>query len=165
MGSLGDFGQAKPQVADTFGWFGETIHVSPNLTDLVLMDFAEQAKGLDENDPRAMSFLKDQMRVVIAPDDFDSFWSTAVRNRQDSKDLMAVFKRIIESISERPTVLPSVSSVGQHQGVITYLDASSLLGTPVSPLGAADRRTIEGMTGRPDLALVVDKAARERAAS
>jgi hypothetical protein len=104
MGSLGDFGTIKPKVVDTFGWFGTEVRVNPALSDLVLMDFADEAKDLDENSPEALGFVKRQMRLVIDPQDFDAFWSAAIANRQDSVDLMTVMKRIIESTAKRPTL-------------------------------------------------------------
>jgi hypothetical protein len=164
MGSLGNLGTVKAAVNDTFGWFGSEISVNPALSDLVLMDFAEEASRLDENSPEALTFMKRQMRLVIAPSDFDEFWRLAVDNRQDSVDLMTVMKAIIGNATKRPTVLPSGSSDGQERIVVTFPDASSSPAIAGSPLTEADRRSIESMPGRPDLALVVDRAARERAA-
>jgi hypothetical protein len=163
MGSLGDFGTIKPKAADTFGWFGTEIRVNSKLTDLVLMDFAEYAQGLDENSPEVMRFMKDQMRLVIDPDDFDAFWQGALDNGQDSNDLMTVMKAVIETKANRPTLLPADSSAGQPRTVVTSPDVSSLPDTEVSPLTAMDRRAIESLPpGRPDLALVVMEAAKQR---
>ena len=77
MGSLGDLGQVRVREETSFGWFGETIRTNPNLTDVVLMDFAEEAANIDENSPQAMTFIKRQMRLAINSDDFDRFWSLA----------------------------------------------------------------------------------------
>lgn len=164
MGSLGDFGTIKPKVADTFGWFGQEIRVNPRLTDLVLMDFAEYASSLDEDSPEVMQFMKKQMKLVIAPEDFAAFWQGALDNGQDSGDLMTVMKAVIETKANRPTLLPAGSSAGQPRTVVTSPDVSSLPGTAASPLTAMDHRAIESMTGRPELMLVVDEAARQRAA-
>jgi hypothetical protein len=187
MASLGNLGVAKPKVSDSFGWFGHEIHIHPDLTDLVLMDFAEQAQGLDENSPEVMGFLKKQIRLIIAPESFDAFWQAALDNGQDSMDLMTVMKTIIESTAKRPTALPSDSSDGQPRTVTTSPDVSSLPDTAgfqetldhtraklagfrdaayaeQSPLTAMDRRVIEAEAGRPDVGLFIVDAARQRAA-
>jgi hypothetical protein len=164
MANLGDLGRVKEKVSDSFGWFGTEVHVHPQLTDIVLMDFAEQAASIDEDSPEAMGFLKRQMRLVIDPADFEAFWQGALDNGQDSRDLMTVMKAIVENAAQRPTALPSDSSDGQPRTVVTSPDVSSLPDTVVSPLAAADRRQIEAMAGRPELALVVAEAAKQRAA-
>lgn len=164
MASLGDLGVVKPKEVDSFGWFGTEIRVHPSLTDIVLMDFAEKAQAIDENSPEVMGFIKMQMRVVIAPEDFDAFWQAALDNGQDSGDLMRVMKTIVETKAERPTQLPSDSSAGHARTVTTSPDVSSWPATEGSQLTAMDRRAIEAMPGRPDLALVVMEAAKQRAA-
>lgn len=164
MGSLGDFGTIKPKVEDTFGWFGQEIRVNPRLTDLMLMDFAEYATTLDEDSPEVMQFMKRQMKLVVHTDDFEAFWQGALDNGQDSTDMMAVMKAVVETKAQRPTLLPAGSSAGQARTVVTSPDVSSLPATAVSPLTAMDRRQIELMPGRPDLALVVMESARQRAA-
>ena len=192
MGSLGDLGQKKVREETSFGWFGETIRANSNLTDVVLMDFAEEAANIDENSPQAMTFIKRQMRLAINSEDFDRFWSLALENGQDTTDLMRVMKAIVESVAQRPTVLPSDSSVGQPRTVVTSPDVSSLPDTAASPLAEADRdvyqetltetrakllqfrdearpwltpadrRAIEATAGRPDNAQMIDEAARQR---
>ena len=164
MGDLGNLGQRKVREETSFGWFDQRIRTNSRLTDLVLMDFAEEAASIDENDPAAMSFVKRQMRLAIHPEDFEAFWSLALENGQDTVDLMAVMKAIVESTAKRPTSLPSDSSAGQPRTVVTSPDVSSLPATADSPLTAMDRTAIETLPGRPELALVIDRAARERAA-
>jgi hypothetical protein len=193
MASLGDLGVVKPKVSDSFGWFGAEVRVHPFLTDIVLMDFAEEAQHIDENSPEVMGFIKKQMRLVIEPDDFDVFWKAALENGQDSADLMAVMKTIVETKAQRPTLLPADSSAGQARIVTTSPDVSSLPATADSPLAAADRdvfqetlvetrakllqfrdaaypdltpierRVIEAEAGRPDVVQMVLETARQRA--
>lgn len=140
MGSLGDLGRVKVREETTFGWFGESIRTNPGLTDIVLMDFAEEAGGIDEDSPEVMTFIKRQMRLAIHPEDFDAFWSLALENGQDSEDLMRVMKTVVESAAKRPTPLPSDSSAGQARTVVTSPDVSSLPDTvDYSPLAVADR--------------------------
>jgi hypothetical protein len=141
MASLGDLGVVKPKVIDSFGWFGQEIRINPNLTDIVLMDFAEKAAAIDEDSPEVMGFVKMQMRLVVYTEDFDAFWSAALENGQDSTDLMAVMKTIVESTAKRPTQLPAGSSAGQPRTVVTSPDVSSLPDTEASPLAEADRES------------------------
>jgi hypothetical protein len=162
MASIGDFGTYRPLVRDTFGWFGTEIGINPSLTDLVLMDFAEYAQSLDENSPEAMTFMKRQMKLVVAPEDFDAFWQGALDNGQDSTDLMAVMKAVVETKAKRPTVQPSGSSDGQARAVATSPDVSSSPATAVSPLTEMDRRAIENESGRPDVAMTIWEAAKHR---
>lgn len=181
MGSLGDLGKVKVREETSFGWFGETIRTNPGLTDIVLMDFAEEAAGIDEDSPEVMTFIKRQMRLAIHPADFNTFWSLALENGQDSEDLMRVMKAVIESAAKRPTPLPSDSSAGQALTVTTSPDVSSLPATAGSPLAEADRtnlvqlrdemrpwltpadrKAIEASAGRPDNAQVIDQASRQR---
>lgn len=163
MADLGNLGTPRILEETTFGWFGETMRANPRLTDLVLMDFAEEASKIDEDSPEAMTFIKRQMRLAIHPADFDAFWSLAIENGQGTLDLMAVMKAIIENSSRRPTVLPSGSSAGQPRTVVTSPDVSSLPATAGSPLKAADLAAIEERTGRPDLQGVVMEFAKQRA--
>jgi hypothetical protein len=165
MANLGNLGVPKSVEVDSFGWFGAEIRVHPRLTDLALMDFIGEAAKMEEDDPRVTGFIKEQARLVIHPDDFDAFWQGALDNGQSSIDLLTVMKTIVESQSARPTRLPAGSWAGQPQTVVTSPDVSSLPDTAASPLMAMDRRAIEGMAGRPELMLVADRAARERAAA
>jgi hypothetical protein len=165
MGDLGNLGQRKVREETSFGWFGVRIRTNPKLTDLVLMDFAEGAANIDEDSPEAMTFVKRQMQLAIHPEDFDAFWLLALENGQETIDLMGVMKRIVENATKRPTSLPSDSSAGQPRTVVTSPDVSSLPATGDSPLTAMDRQAIETLPGRPELALVIDRAARERAAT
>jgi hypothetical protein len=186
MASLGNLGVSKPKVSDSFGWFGHEIQVHPDLTDLVLMDFADEASRLDQDSPEALGFLKKQCRLIIAPESFDAFWRAAIDNGQTSIDLMTVMKTIIESTAKRPTALPSDSSDGQPRTVVTSPDVSSLPATAgyqetldhtraklagfrdaayaeQPPLTAMDRKAIETEAGRPDVGLFIVDAARYRA--
>ena len=163
MANLGNLGTKKVLETTTFGWFGAELRTNPHLTDLVLMDFAEDAAAIDENSPEALTFVKRQMRLVIHYEDFESFWSLAIENSQDTMDLMTVMKAIVESAAKRPTVLPSGSSDGQVLTVVTSPDVSSWRDTAVSPLSVADRETVAAMSGRPDLQSVVVEFARQRA--
>ncbi len=162
MANIGNLGVPKPAEPDTFGWFGTEIRVHPRLTDLLLMDFMEEAAGMEEDDPRVMGFVKAQTRLVIHPDDFDVFWRGALDNGQSSIDLLTVMKTIVESQSQRPTLLPAGSSAGQPRTVTTSPVDSYSPATGDSPLTAMDRQAIESMPGRPDLGAVVDEVARQR---
>ena len=97
-------------------------------------------------------------------------------------------KAVVETKAQRPTLLPADSSAGQARTVTTSPDVSSLPATAgyqetlehtrakllefrdgaraemaTSPLTEMDRRIIEAEAGRPDVALMVMEAARQRA--
>jgi len=163
MANIGNLGVPKPVEVDSFGWFGAEIRVHPRLTDLALMDFIGEAAKMEEDDPRVTGFIKEQARLVIHPDDFDAFWRGALDNGQSSIDLLTVMKTIVESQSARPTRLPSGSSAGQQRTVVTSPVDSYSPATEGSPLTAMDQKAIANMGGRPELMLVVDEAARQRA--
>lgn len=162
MTSLGDLGKPKAPREDgaiEFGWFGTTIHVRENFSDLLLMDFAEEASQLKEDDPKAMTFLKDQLKMVIAAEDFDTFWKTAIEFGQSTEDMMTVFAAIVEGHTGRPTP-PSADSSGGRvlTGTISKDDSSS----PVSPLMEMDRQVVSDLKGRPDHIEAVLAAAKAR---
>lgn|SRR5690242_14130582 len=155
MASLGRFGVQREAVEDTFDWFEHTLRVNPSLSELELADFLEIASAVDENNiAQAMALLKDTFRLVVHPDDFEAFWTTAKRERQGAQDLMAVFHAVIESVADRPTDRPSDSSDGPQLTSVTSVDDSS----------SQVIRRLE-MEGRPSIALMVAQAAESRASA
>ena len=128
MADLGSFGTAKPEPeqVDTFGFFGATIRVNPAFGELDLADFFEVAASIDEKDnAQAMGALKAVFRACIHPEDFDTFWATAKRERQGIEDLMGVVMAVVEAVADRPTVRPSDSSAGPSSTSAISADASS----------------------------------------
>jgi hypothetical protein len=132
---------------------GLRVRVHPDLSDLVLYDFVEKAQEVDEEDPRSILLIKTTLREFIHPDDFEGFWTTARRNRQQTADLLPVMWKIVERLTNRPTQQPSDSSAGRTATA------------PKSADGSAQRAITElEQRDRPDLALVVVQAQEARGA-
>lgn len=145
---LGDFGTPKPALEDTFGYFGQEFRVSPGLTDLALIDFAEMAGSLDpENPQNSLIAMKNMLREVVHADDFDKVWALAKANGQGSEDIAKLVVALVEATTERPTERPATSSVG-----------------PLSTGGSSDLEVSSHATallaGRPDLQMIVEDRQR-----
>jgi hypothetical protein len=157
MASLGKFGVAHPvSVAEsvtTFDWFdrtqaaGNPIRVIADVNQVELIDFMETVRGIDAAALEAMVVVKDGFRLLLNPDDFDDFWRLAKVNRQEVDDLVEVFMVLVSRATDRPTSQPSTSSTGRLPTSVNLPEDSS---TPVS-------------SGRPDLQLLVEDSAADRA--
>jgi len=148
---LGSFGSPREALDVTFGYLGEQIRVNPELSELGLMDWTEGAMEIGEDDPRAVTAVKDQVRELVHPDDFERFWAAARRHRQRLPDLLQFMQDLMSALTQRPTGRPSDSSAGPPSTTSSFADDSS--SRAVATLEAR---------GRPDLAVVVDETARSR---
>lgn len=145
MTSLGQFGTLRPPADDvTFDYFGQTLRVDPDLSDLAMVDFVEQAATLEATDgAAALAAVKGMLRSLVHGEDFDTFWKLARENRQQIEDMSELAQAILVAVTERPTERPSGSSDGQPSTVASSTAGSS---SPVTRLESQ---------GRPELALVV----------
>lgn len=110
---LGDFGDdARPPVMASFRYFGETIRVNPELTEIAVMDFFEEADQVGKEDPKAMLIVKRFARDSIHSADFDKFWGSVKSHGQDTEDVMGLLWKVLEGVTARPTGRPSDSSDG-----------------------------------------------------
>lgn len=143
---IGSLGVERPQVDATFDWFGETIRVHPDISDLAMVEFMDLANTVEvdpktgmptnaEDEKRAVRVVSDMLRGQVHPDDFDRFMSTARRHRQQLMDLMAVSHRLVEAASGFPTGQRSDSSSGPPDDTETL---------PVALPNRAARRSTEG---------------------
>lgn len=114
MGSLGEFGTPRDAVELDFQWFGTTIRVHPDASDLRTADFLLEFGDLDMDDEasarRAMEVMSEHLLGQIHPDDRDEFWRLAKANRQQMADIMAVSKAITEAVAGFPTPQSSDSA-------------------------------------------------------
>lgn len=153
MTHLGDFGNTPAEVEDvTFGYFGQKLHANPELTDLDYIDFLEIAGGLDVDNVESLRVIKDFARLCVREDDFDAFWSTARKNRQQAQDIFPVLQAIVETIADRPTGQPSDSSDGQQSTAGKSEDVSSSRALQLVPADRDDlhyfiKRTQEAKAG------------------
>lgn len=150
MTSLGDFGTPREAYDETFGYFGATIRVHPDLSDLALIDFAVMGDSIDEetSGTEAIGAVMSMLRAVVHPEDFDEFWSLSKANRQTVDDLTDVVEKLVVAVTERPTQRPSASSRGQRS-------------TGERSEGDSSSRVVNRLEeqGRPDLALLVQRSA------
>lgn len=161
---IGDFsgGTYDINTVESFGWYGEDIRINPELSELDLIDLAEEAAQTSTEDIKQITFIKDSFRKIIHSGDFDRFWATAKAKRLGLAELMQVQTKVIEYIAKRPTQLPSGSADGQS--VIEGTSAQKQDST-VSPLTAMDVRYAEReMEGRPELRLALLQQAEHRSA-
>lgn len=146
MGHLGDFGTARDGNDATFGWFGTAVRVHPDLTDLALIDLVQQLTSVgDDNGEEAVSAVSGIATMLVHPDDFDAFWTTARTNRQTMEDVVQLAAHLIGGLAGRPTRLPSASSDGQQPTDPSSTDDSS-------------SEALRLLDGRPDLQVAVLRA-------
>lgn len=180
--SIGVLGTRHEPLDLDFTYFdGVTIRVHPYASDTVELDFLEAGKGvdlealqsidieeLDEEEAReklagqlntlnrvvitGYRLVKDSLRAVIHPDDFDAYWKLAKDNGQRIRDLMADLKRITASVVEAesgfPTTPPSASQPGPASTPVRSADGSS---SAVAPGSSDTDRALVLLRGRPDL--------------
>lgn len=160
---LGELGVQHEAATATFGWFGETIRVSPYLSELVMIDVLEKAQGIeiavnsapDEIPVEATTLIKDALREFIHPDDFAAFWASARRHGQTSADLMTLTWQLLTKLTDRPTGRPSDFSGGPP--VTKTTSGRSQLQAEAAPFIAE-----ETAAGRPDRALQIVRAVEQR---
>lgn len=131
---IGTFGTPRPAVDAHFDYFGTTIRVHPDASDLAFTEFLAVAKDIqvdDEGQPigavdnqRAASLLDDTLRGQIHPDDLAEFMRIAKANRQNTMDLMVLSQGIVAAVSGFPTGQQSASSAGPG-GATPRLQAGS----------------------------------------
>lgn len=142
---LGDMGQVHEDLDISFGWFGATVRAHPKLSSSIQVEYMEKASKVDENSPEALSFVKNYLRSYIHPDDFETFWTLALENRQEVPDLQRLQKALMEAAMGRPTGPASDSST------------STATEKPSTPDGLHSR-VMSSLDGRPDLQNCVQKA-------
>jgi hypothetical protein len=150
---MGDFGQEREPVDLTFGWFGRTMRVHPKASVLREVDFVDKALKFEAGDPRNLTWILHQMRMVVHEDDFDEFWALALDKGQREDDLITLHQTIIAGIAQRPTGRSGDSSPGPQT-----TDQKSESEPESDPVMAR-------YAGRPDLQLAVWRADQDEAAA
>lgn len=110
LGDLG--GDDRPPVMASFRYYGETIRVNPELTEIAVMDFFDEADKVKTTDARSMLIVKQFARDSIHPEDFDEFWALVKQHGGDTESVMTLMFKLLEGITARPTGRPSGSSGG-----------------------------------------------------
>lgn len=154
MAKIGSFGEDRELEDNTFDYFGVELRVNALAGEQAYIDFLEVAGELDERDPKVAIGVKNFMREIVHPDDFDVFWSLSRTKRQDTGDLFKLAQKIVEAVSGRPTEQSSGSPAGLH-GTVPSSTAASY---------SQVRQELEA-GGRPDLSLIYLEAQEAGVAS
>jgi hypothetical protein len=148
IGEIG--GESHGKVTATFGFFGRTLRVNPDLTELEVIDLLEEADNVKMTDIRSMTMTKKYARAHVHPDDFDEFWRLIKANNQGTADIMVTCWKILDGITANPTGGPSDSSGGQPATSPSSPPASSTPAGPPSDRRAAFLQHIERIQNRTD---------------
>jgi hypothetical protein len=172
----GTFGTHRDAVDADFGYFGETIRVHPDASDLHFAEVMLIASGIDVGDidmddpsswtaeqAAALQAANDAVvkaiRGQIHPDDWDLFFTTAKTNRQNTFDLMGLSQQVAEAVAGFPTGRRSASSPGRSAT------------TPRSKAGSSSRRVksarraLKVLEDRPDFQMGVVQAYQAQVAA
>jgi len=176
---LGSLGKRRASLDADFEWFGVTIRANPDVSpELELADFMKRASTIDLGEvdadnltpeqiakaAGAMEAVTELIRPLIHPDDFDTFWSLAKRNRQDIEDLMNVAMQLVEVASGFPSGRPSSSSAGRSR-TRQKSKAGSSRRVSMPADGSPDpiaTRALSLVPGRPDLQAAIVRAHESR---
>lgn len=156
---LGSLGTPRDAVDATFDYFGETIRVHPDASDLGFVDMLTRAAVItfDEQHPEqsfeALNMVVTGIKRLIHPDDWDRFWVTALANRQGTLDLLTLSEQITEAVAGFPTGRSSGSRAGRPNTPANSRAGSSSRDT---------RRALTLLKGRPDLQAAVIRAEEAR---
>lgn len=168
---LGSLGVHRGLIDMDFEYFGETIRVHPNASDLRTFDMLTQIGDLDFEDPEnadeIMNAIGEQLVMQIHPDDALLFWETSKKNNQQMRDLMAISKTITEAITGFPTGQDSGSTTGEPSTQPKSSDTgmSRRERRALARAQRADKATgaaLSLLRGRPDLQLAVVNVANAR---
>ena len=149
IGSYGVEHEPPTDDPDTFDWFGSPVRLIPGVNEVELVDLMHQARSVDAEDVAAAAIIKDLFLMIIWPDDFAAFWTTAKTKRQEIEDMIELFRVLLQAITDRPTQQPS----------------DSLSGRPTADAKSQPDSLPQVSSGRPDLQIIHDDSAatRERA--
>lgn len=123
---LGDLsGEVVEQATGGFEYFGEWIRVNPDLTEVDIIDFLDQADHVKPDDPKSMIMIKDAVRAHVHPEDFDRFWALRKANRQGVQHLMGTIWQIVGGITGGKAATPPSGSSGGRPVINQSLPATS----------------------------------------
>ena len=109
--SIGSLGVKRDAVDLEFDYFGATIRVHPDATDLGVADLMSAFGDLDIDDEdgarEVMGGVAGFLRDNIHPDDRQKFWEIAKQNRQQLRDIIDVARAITEAVAEAASGFPT----------------------------------------------------------
>lgn len=169
--SIGSLGVKRDAVDLEFDYFGTTIRVHPDATDLAVADLMASFGEMDIEDEdsakEVMGGVAGFLRDNIHPDDRQKFWEIAKANRQQLKDIIDVARAITEAVTEAasdfPTGQPSdsaptTSSTSKKSGGGTSSQARAArrrASAETSRARAVQQQAMGELDGRPDLKLAL----------
>lgn len=169
MSTLGSFGRAYDRIELDFQFFGATIRVNPSVSKAAMVEFLAEAGGVNQNDEVAGARVIMQfMREIVHPEDFDTFWGLAKRERQDPEaDLMPIGHAVMEAVAGFPTGEPSGSAPTPTVTAARSVVDLPLPDMPVPNFGAetAAGKALAALRKRPDLQEMVVQAQEQKVAS
>jgi hypothetical protein len=137
--------------ADSFTFGGEERRINPDFSELDIIDFMEKAQQVDENDPKAVTMVKDLFRGLVHADDFDGFWAACKKTHQTAESMVKIYSDVLAAMSDRPSKPPSDSSDGRRTTGTTSKEDSYLV-------------VLDQLEGRPDLQAVAVRHQEQRQA-
>lgn len=181
---IGDLSQQRPAIDLHFGWFGATIRVNPDASDLAFIEFLAVAEGINAASTdaaemkRATLAMRGWLVDLVHPDDFAEFMELAKKNRQQIQDLTRVAMSIVEAVSSFPTGRPSDSPDGRSRterrskagkrSKRSRRELAAAMGARVAEdVTPVEERALRLLRGRPDLQqqVLAARAARRAGAA
>lgn len=154
MAEAFDFEPSAAPAARTVEWFGQDFELADKIGLMPLMRFAHLARaGVDSGDMEGLDAMYVLLKQCFTASAWQRFEDVASEQRAGGDELFGVVTKAIEAMSARPTGRPSGSSGGSQNANMSSAGVSS---SPVT--GLVER-------GRPDLALLVNRAEEYRASA
>jgi hypothetical protein len=123
---LGEMGGAeRAPLTASFNYFGDSIRVHEDLSEIDVIDFFESAEQINSkaSDPavqqQAMTMIKGFVRRTVHPGDFDRFWSGVKSHRQTGQEVIDLMFRVIEGVTGNPSSPRSASSAGPTETMLS----------------------------------------------
>lgn len=168
MTSLGDLSGPTTTIELDFEWFGHTIRVNPNASDLDLVEFMIDGTQTQEaDDVASMHALGRYMQRLIHPEDFRLFWDTAKDHGQGLEQILKTTQTIEAAIADFRTGQPGVSSGGPATTAPKSKAVSSRPAAHGRSGAVTEQETAQVLQlfrGRPDLQTIVIDADQARRA-
>lgn len=116
MTSLGDFNAAARELdpteaLDTFGWYGATIRVRPDVGIYPLMRFSGELNE-STTDMSVLAIEHQLLRDLIDPDDWAEFERSTISNRVPHDQITELVKALVIGTAGRPTLRSFASADG-----------------------------------------------------
>jgi len=107
-------------------FMGSTFRMADSIGLMPLLKFAHaSSRGLDSTDMAGLAALYSMIQDCIAADEWPRFEQHAIDTKAEADDLMTLVRKVIETLSARPTLPPGDSSAGRPTTSENSKDSSS----------------------------------------